>query len=114
MVGASGAISGVLGAYLLLFPHARVLVLVPFFIVFLYTIPAGYLLAFWFIFQLLSGMAADPSQGGVAFWAHVGGFVAGMGLIFLFREKGFRPRRPGRPRGRSRIPRTTRRPGPWG
>jgi membrane associated rhomboid family serine protease len=111
MVGASGAVSGVLGAYLLLFPHARVYVLV---LIFVYRLPAGFLLAFWFLMQLLSGATVDVSEGGVAFWAHVGGFVAGMGLIWLFRDRNF-VNRAGR-RGRSRIPPTwarTRR-GPWG
>ena len=77
MIGASGAISGVLGAYLLLFPHARVRALVPLGFVFFTTIPAGWLLGFWFVFQLLSGFGSSPTEGGVAFWAHVGGFVAG-------------------------------------
>jgi membrane associated rhomboid family serine protease len=119
MIGASGAISGVLGAYLVLFPHARVQVLVPFVIFFVTTIRAGWLLAFWFAFQLLSGATADPTEGGVAFWAHAGGFVAGMALIFVFRDRNFNVRHPRhvrRPgRGRSPIPRTGRgRPGPWG
>jgi membrane associated rhomboid family serine protease len=117
MIGASGAISGVLGAYLVLFPHARVYTLVPLGIVFFTTIRAGWLLAFWFVFQLLSGAMSDPAQGGVAFWAHVGGFVAGVPLIFLLRDRDYKALRPaGRrpPPGRSRIPYTTRRrPGPW-
>jgi membrane associated rhomboid family serine protease len=114
MIGASGAISGVLGAYLLLFPHARVHVLIWFGLVWLRTIPAGWLLGFWFVFQLLSGVGADTTRPGVAFWAHVGGFVAGMALIFVFRDRRFKiggGRRAG-VRGRSRIPRT--RSGPWG
>ncbi len=113
MIGASGAISGVLGAYLVLFPRARVHVLIPFFFFFVYRVPAGYLLGFWFLLQLISGARVDPSQGGVAFWAHVGGFVTGMALIWLFRDKSAvgRVRRA----GRSRIPPTARRrPGPWG
>jgi membrane associated rhomboid family serine protease len=116
MIGASGAISGVLGAYLLLFPHARVYTLVPLGLVFFTTIKAGWLLGFWFVFQLLSGIGSDPAQGGVAFWAHIGGFVAGMALIWPFRESRFKTRRAGtqsRVRGRSRIPDTARRPGPW-
>src|SRR5690606_31324168 len=113
MIGASGAISGVLGAYLLLFPHARVRVLVPFFIFWVYEVPAGWLLGFWFVFQLLSGLGADVSQGGVAFWAHIGGFVAGMALIFVFRDPRFKVGggRRASLRGRSRIPPT--RSGPW-
>lgn len=114
MIGASGAISGVLGAYLLLFPHARVYVLIPFGFLFVHPVPAGLLLVIWFIFQLLSGATADVAGGGVAFWAHVGGFVAGMGLIWVFRDKNFVARR--KVRGRSRIPPTwaRRRHGPWG
>ncbi|WHZ24258.1 MAG: rhomboid family serine protease [Nitrospira sp.] len=85
MVGASGAISGVLGAYLLLFPHARVLLLAP--MVGMVTVPAGIVLGFWFVMQLLSGGASLGSQGGgVAFFAHIGGFIAGMGLIGFFKR----------------------------
>jgi membrane associated rhomboid family serine protease len=113
MIGASGAISGVLGAYLLLFPHARVYVLIPIFIFWTYQIPAGWLLGFWFVFQLLSGLASDSTQPGVAFWAHIGGFLAGMVLIFVFRDARFKVGggRRASVRGRSRIP--TTRPGPW-
>jgi membrane associated rhomboid family serine protease len=115
MIGASGAISGVLGAYLLLFPHARVRVLIPFFFVFFTTIRAGWLLGFWFVFQLLSGLNASAAEGGVAFWAHVGGFIAGLGLIFVLRDPQFRTRLGARRRGRSRLPATSRRRrGPWG
>ncbi len=113
MIGASGAISGVLGAYLLLFPHARVYVLIPFGFLFLYPIRAGWLLGFWFFFQILSGVMADPTEGGVAFWAHVGGFVAGMALIPFMRDRDFKARQR-KLRGRSRIPRTAQRRTPWG
>ncbi|MGH7236225.1 MAG: rhomboid family intramembrane serine protease [Nitrospiraceae bacterium] len=88
MVGASGAISGVLGAYLLLFPRAQVLVLVPLgmFTRMVY-VPAGLVLGFWFVLQVLSGgMSLGSGGGGVAFFAHVGGFLAGMGLIGLFKR----------------------------
>ena len=114
MIGASGAISGVLGAYLLLFPHARLHVLIPFGFLWVHTLPAGWLLAFWFVFQLLSGLWSDPGQAGVAFWAHIGGFVAGMALIFVFRDRRFKVGggRRATTRGRSRLPRT--RSGPWG
>ncbi len=91
MVGASGAISGVLGAYLLLFPHARVLVLVP--IGFLLTtvrMPAVLVLGLWFLLQLVSAAAQSGEGGGVAFGAHVGGFVAGMALILLFKRRDVR------------------------
>jgi membrane associated rhomboid family serine protease len=87
-IGASGAISGVLGAYLLLYPRARVLTLIflGWFIRLIY-IPAGFILVFWFLLQLLSGsMAGGQDAGGVAFWAHIGGFVAGLMLVKLFRK----------------------------
>jgi membrane associated rhomboid family serine protease len=88
MVGASGAISGVLGAYLLLYPHARVLMAIPLGI-FFYTvrIPAGLVLIFWFGMQLFSSYVSGEQQGGVAFGAHIGGFIAGMALIPFFRHK---------------------------
>ena len=88
MVGASGAIAGVLGAYLVMFPHSRVLTLV--FITFI-EIPAVILLGLWFATQLLSGLGTlavvrPEDMGGVAFWAHAGGFAAGALLVFLFRR----------------------------
>jgi membrane associated rhomboid family serine protease len=87
MIGASGAISGVLGAYLLLYPHARVLVVVPLGIL-LYSlrVRAGVVLAFWFLMQLLSSALSGSQEGGVAFGAHIGGFVAGMLLVSLFKH----------------------------
>ena len=114
MIGASGAISGLLGAYLLLFPHARVHVLIPFGILWMHQIPAGWVLGFWFVFQLLSGLTADPTQPGVAFLAHIGGFVAGMALIFVFRDRRFQVGggRRASIRGRSRIPPTRSGPRP--
>ena len=79
MVGASGAIGGVLGAYLINYPHAKVLVLIPFgFFSQLIKIRALYVLGFWFILQFIS------SGGGVAYAAHIGGFVSGMILILFF------------------------------
>lgn len=88
MVGASGAISGVLGAYLLLYPHARVLVLIPLgFIITTWRIKAGWVLGFWFLIQLISNMASTGHAGGVAFGAHLGGFIAGLILIPLFKDK---------------------------
>jgi membrane associated rhomboid family serine protease len=92
MIGASGAISGVLGAYMLLFPRARVLVLFPIFIFWrLFYVPAVLMLIVWFGMQLLSGWATlGSAEGGVAFWAHVGGFVAGMVLILPFKRRGVR------------------------
>jgi len=93
MVGASGAISGVLGAYLVLFPKARVktLVFLGFFITIL-RIPAGILLLFWIGLQLLNNMSLGSEGGGVAWMAHIGGFVAGAVLILPFKLG--RPRRP--------------------
>jgi membrane associated rhomboid family serine protease len=85
MVGASGAISGVLGAYLLLFPRAHVLVLMPG--LGMTKVAAGVVLGMWFVLQLLSGgMSLNSTGGGVAFFAHIGGFVAGMALIGLFKR----------------------------
>ena len=88
MIGASGAISGVLGAYLLLYPHARVLVLLPFgFYTRLLYLPAGWVLGLWFAIQILSSLAAGSAGGGVAWFAHIGGFIAGMALIPLFKRR---------------------------
>lgn len=91
LIGASGAISGVMGAYLVLFPQGKVRA-----IVFLgyfgqvVLVPAWTMIGLWFILQLVSGvtsLGAGGDSGGVAFWAHVGGFVAGAILVFLFRNK---------------------------
>ena len=90
MVGASGAIAGVLGAYMLLYPHARVLTLVPIFIfIRIMYLPAVVVLGLWFVLQILLSSSSRSGAGGVAFFAHIGGFVAGMILIWFFR----RPRR---------------------
>lgn len=95
MVGASGAISGVLGAYLLLLPTARVLVAIPFgFYFHTLRLPAAVVLGLWFVLQLVNSLLADPGQGGVAFGAHIGGFIAGMALIPLFKKRGVRLRNP--------------------
>ncbi len=90
MVGASGAISGVLGAYLFLFPTARVNVLIFFGVITVLPVPAMVVLGFWFMIQLFSGLMTPPGEPGVAFWAHIGGFVAGVALYRVF---GARPRR---------------------
>ncbi|MBZ5586779.1 MAG: rhomboid family intramembrane serine protease [Acidobacteriia bacterium] len=83
MVGASGAIAGVMGAYLVKFPRSRVVML--FFLLFFFTfeLPAWFMLAYWFALQLFGGFGsiAEASQGGTAFFAHVGGFVAGILLV---------------------------------
>ncbi|MCX7560740.1 rhomboid family intramembrane serine protease [Sulfitobacter sp. F26204] len=79
MVGASGAIAGVMGAYLLLFPKAKIDILIIFIVFFrIFPIPAWIILTLWFGMQFLGGLGADPDAGGVAFWAHAGGFVAGL------------------------------------
>ena len=91
MIGASGAISGVLGAYLLLHPRAHVLVLVPLgFFTQLVRMPAMLVLGLWFVLQLVSQALADPKAGGVAFGAHIGGFIAGMVLIPFFKRRDVR------------------------
>ena len=85
MVGASGAISGVMGAYLILYPRVRVYVLLPIFIFFTsIALPAWMMLGYWFLIQLASGLLSAGEMGGVAFWAHVGGFIAGVMLIKPF------------------------------
>jgi len=87
-VGASGAISGVLGAYLLLYPHARVLVVIPLGIVFHTTrLPASIVLLLWFVLQIFSNLVTGSQGGGVAWGAHIGGFIAGVLLIPLFKDK---------------------------
>src|SRR6202045_407085 len=89
-VGASGAVAGVMGAYFVLYPRARVLIWFP--PIFLFHLPAWLVLGYWFFVQFLSGAAtsiAETSQtsGGIAFWAHVGGFVAGIVMIKLLPER---------------------------
>jgi hypothetical protein len=91
-IGASGAIAGVLGAYFLLFPRARVVTLLPLFIFFTTVeIPAVVFLGLWFLLQFLSGtvsLGQAAATGGVAWWAHVGGFVAGIVLLKVFSTRG--------------------------
>jgi membrane associated rhomboid family serine protease len=88
MVGASGAVSGVLGAYLLLFPRARVLTLLPLgFFTQMVHIPALWVLGFWIVVQLVNGLSSLNQVGGVAWFAHIGGFLAGMLLIPVFKKK---------------------------
>jgi membrane associated rhomboid family serine protease len=87
MVGASGAISGIMGAYVLLYPRVRVRILVFLGIIFFRTgLPAWAMLGYWFLLQLAGAAVAPAGEGGVAFWAHAGGFVAGVALIPLFRD----------------------------
>ncbi len=90
-IGASGAIAGVMGAYFVLYPQSRVLTLVPIFWFEIIELPATVLLGFWFLMQLFSAGAvatsANSGGGGVAFAAHVAGFVVGMGGVFVFRKR---------------------------
>ncbi len=109
-VGASGAIAGVLGAYIVCWPRARVLTLVPlFYLVTFVELPAVFVLGIWFVIQFFGGvgsLGASFASGGVAYWAHVGGFAAGAVLIKLL---------PGRkrPPGRRRPPRPSLPPRYW-
>jgi membrane associated rhomboid family serine protease len=95
MIGASGAISGVLGAYLWLFPHAKVRVLIMFGVITVVHLRAVIVLGLWFVLQLVNAALTPISEeGGVAFWAHVGGFVAGLLLMPVFRPARARVRGP--------------------
>ncbi len=92
-VGASGAIAGVLGAYIILFPGARVLAALPiFYIIKLVELPAIVYLGFWFVSQFFTGVASLGAKtddgGGVAWWAHIGGFAAGLVLVKIFEKRG--------------------------
>jgi rhomboid family protein len=130
-VGASGAIAGVMGGYLLMFPRAKVdilLILIVFFRIF--AIPAWIMLGLWLALQFLGGLGSDPDQGGVAYWAHAGGFAVGLILtIPLWLRRGGAgywnrthgtPPHPETTYTPSRIPRITRnadtpnRRSPWG
>jgi membrane associated rhomboid family serine protease len=94
-VGASGAIAAILGCYLILFPRARIHTLVIFFFITFLELPASFVLLAWFVLQLFSGVGGMGNQigGGVAYWAHVGGFVFGMAVTWLlFRSRGRRER----------------------
>jgi membrane associated rhomboid family serine protease len=91
MIGASGAISGVLGAYLVQFPRASVRVAVVFVFITITRMPAAVVLGLWFVLQALHGLFSGDAGGGVAFRAHIFGFLAGMALVRLFRRPDFRP-----------------------
>lgn len=84
-IGASGAISGIMGAYLLLYPRSRILTLIPiFFFIQFFEIPAFIFLIYWLFIQIISASLTPKNVGGIAFWAHIGGFVAGLVFIKLF------------------------------
>jgi membrane associated rhomboid family serine protease len=105
MVGASGAISGVMGAYLVLYPKVKVYTLLPLgFFSTTFALPAWVMLIYWAFLQVAGGFTANAGEGGVAFWAHIGGFVAGVAGIKLFvradhiasrKEHSWRPQRAG-------------------
>jgi membrane associated rhomboid family serine protease len=97
MVGASGAISGVLGAYMVLYPHARILVFIPFSFMLIHYIRAFWLLAIWLGLQIVSATLHPAADGGVAWWAHIGGFAFGWLVAWPLRAHA-----------------TLRRRGPWG
>ncbi|HOJ22206.1 MAG TPA: rhomboid family intramembrane serine protease [Armatimonadota bacterium] len=103
-IGASGAVAGVLGAYLVLFPGARIITIVPFIFVFAIQLPAGLVLGVWFIIQLWSGLGSigvDGTAGGIAYWAHIGGFLFGLLVVrFLAPRRRRRMRREWEPRER--------------
>ena len=129
MIGASGAIAGVLGAYLLLHPGGNVRCFVWIVIFFrIVNVPAWAMLGIWFMMNLVSGLMASPGRPGVAFWAHVGGFLSGLVLVVVLRPSGapllqaprtqaFAVSRPAAfagARGRGSVPQAGRRPSPWG
>jgi len=101
-IGASGAIAGVMGAYFVLYPHSRVLTLIPWIFLQIVEVPAIVLLGFWFVMQLFSAgaiavTASSNGGGGVAFAAHVAGFVVGMGGVLVFRKRQLDPWDQGQP-----------------
>jgi len=88
MVGASGAISAIMGAYLVLYPRARVHTLfIIIIIIKVFPLPAWFFLLYWFFIQVASSSLQGPGGGGVAFWAHIGGFLAGVVLVKLFQNR---------------------------
>jgi membrane associated rhomboid family serine protease len=114
MIGASGAIAGVLGGYLVLYPRGNVVVLIWIIIfVRLIALPAVILLGLWFFMQVLGALSSSASEPGVAVWAHVGGFIAGMVLVVFFRRRGVRLNNPLRTASFSLAPPRQQR-GPWG
>jgi rhomboid family protein len=94
-IGASGAIAGVMGAYFVLYPHSRVLTLIPWIFLQIVELPAIVLLGFWFVMQLFSAgtiaMTTTSQRGGVAFAAHIVGFIVGMAGVFVFKKRELDP-----------------------
>jgi membrane associated rhomboid family serine protease len=111
MIGASGAIAGVLGAYFVLYPRGNVAVFV-WFLIFIRVImvPALLMLGLWFVLQLVNALSAEPGEPGVAFWAHIGGFICGMLLAPFLRRPGVAMLQP----RRTTYFETRRSRGPWG
>jgi len=96
MIGASGAVAGIMGAYLVLYPHARILTLLPIFFFFTFIeVPAYLIIGYWALLQFISAnwLDAGSARGGIAYFAHIGGFAAGIILLFLFGGRGLRDRR---------------------
>lgn len=87
MIGASGAISGILAAYMRLFPYGKVMAVIPPFIFLVFTLPAWFFIGYWFLIQVLSAMFIPTELGGVAWYAHIGGFITGWYLIPYFVSK---------------------------
>lgn len=101
MIGASGAISGILGAYGLLYPYARVLVLIPLgFILYPARLSAYWVLGSWFVLQIAAALFSNPNAPGIAWWAHFGGFIVGCVLVIFARPRGVRLFAPATPYGR--------------
>lgn len=105
MVGASGAIGGIMGAYVLLYPrvHVHILIFFGFFFTTI-AVPAYVMLGYWFLLQMVGGLGTLSTQGGVAFWAHIGGFLAGAMLILVFRDQRLLSRHPYYGWRRPRLP----------
>ena len=91
IVGASGAVAGVMGAYFVLYPRSRIVTLLPIFVfIHIIEVPAIFFLGVWFLMQFVSGLGSlqsTPGAGGIAFWAHVAGFAAGALGVFVFRRR---------------------------
>lgn len=94
MVGASGAIGGVMGAYIILYPKVRVQLLIVVYIITTFRVPAVAMLGYWFLVQFMGAFTSSSATGGVAFWAHIGGFVAGLVLIWFFKDEELLARHP--------------------